>query len=299
MDAAVKIRRQSSRWAQADVSRTRSSLWLRLTVPIAGLAILGSIVGLLFEDAIYGRETADWAAQAVGQDIANLLAFPTMLVAAWFATRGSIRAYLIWIGLLVYSVYTYAIYSFALHFGPLFLAWVAIFGLSVYALVGALATLDVLRIRATFTSQVGVRFAGRLLIVIGCVFALLWLSEIVPAMIANTPSDALKEVGLLTNPVHVLDLALLLPALVVTGAMLLKGRLLGYLLAPVTLVATFFLALGIISLMLVSAARGLESALAVGIGVGVLAIVEAIACMRLLRCVDAGTSLTDVVRRIS
>jgi hypothetical protein len=297
MNSAVKIRTETSGLSRVSVSRTRSSLWLRLTIPIAAVAMIGSFLSLLFEDAVYGRETANWAAQSVGQDIANLIAFPAMLMAAWFAARGSVRAYLVWIGLLVYSAYTYAIYSFALHFGPLFLAWVAVFGLSVHALIGALSTLDASRIRAAVTSQTGVKFAGRLLIIIGSVFGLLWLSEVVPAMIANTPSDALKDVGLLTNPVHVLDLALLLPALVITGTMLLKGRPLGYMLAPVMLVATFFLALGIISLMVVSAARGLESTVAVGMAVGILAFVEAIACIRVLRRIDGGATLKDVVRR--
>lgn len=284
--AAVKIRHESSRLARVEVARARSSLWLRLTMPIAGLAIMGSILGLLFEDAIYGRETANWAAQAVGQDIANLLAFPTMLVAAWLAARGSLRAHLVWIGLLIYSAYTYAIYSFALHFGPLFLVWVAILGLSVYALIGALARLDFPGIRAPFTSEARARFAGRLLLGIGCVFALLWLAEIVPALVANSPSDALKDVGLLTNPVHVLDLALLLPALILAGSLVLRGRPMGYVLAPSLLVATFFLALGILSLMVVSAARELEAPLGVGVAVSVLAFVEAVAVTRLLGSVD-------------
>src|SRR5687768_10792482 len=117
-------------------SRGSISIWLRLSVLIAFLATAGSLVGILFDETIYGQETANWAAQSVGQDIANLIAFPAFVVAAFYAARGSMRAYLVWLGLLVYSAYTYAIYSFALHFGPLFLVWVATFGLSIYTLIG-------------------------------------------------------------------------------------------------------------------------------------------------------------------
>src|ERR671919_115248 len=124
------------------IERSPVSIWLRMTVPIALLATIGSIVSLVFEESIYGRETANWAAQSVGQDIANLIAFTVLVGAAFLSARGSMRAYLIWIGLLIYSAYTYAIYTFALHFGPLFLVWVAVFGLSVYALIGAVANVD-------------------------------------------------------------------------------------------------------------------------------------------------------------
>jgi hypothetical protein len=256
--------------------------WLLLSLPIALLAIAGSVLGLTFENTIYGRETADWAAQAVGQDIANLLAFPAMLVAAYFAARGSTKAHLVWMGLLVYSAYSYAIFTFALHFGPLFLLWVAVFGLSVYALIGAFTNIDAIRVRDSIAGT-GEGFAARLLVVIGSAFALLWLSEILPAMFAGDTPDALKEVGLLTNPVHVLDLALFLPALVIGGVLLARQRPLGYVLAPVLLVATSFLAIGIVSLMLVSVARDIESAPAVGVAVALLALIEALAAWRLLR----------------
>lgn len=263
--------------------------WLRLTVPIALLAMSASVLGLLFEDEIYGRETANWAAQAIGQDIANLIAFPAMLVAAFFAGRGSIRAYLVWMGLLVYSAYSYAIYSFALNFGPLFLVWVAVFGLSVYTLVGALVSLDTAKLKESVPAGKSDRFAARLLVAIGSGFALLWLSEIVPPMLAGDRPETLKEVGLLTNPVHVLDLALLLPALVIGGVLLGRRCPLGYVMAPVLLVATFFLAVGIISLMLVSASRGLDAAAGVGLGVAFLALVEAVTAVRLLRRLDQKT----------
>ena len=260
-----------------------SSVWVRRVVPIAVLAWVGSFLGLVFEDAIYGRETANWAAQSVGQDIANLIAFPVLMGAALLAAHGSTRARLITIGLLIYSAYTYAIYTFALHFGPLFLVWVRVFGLSAYALIGALASVDGSNVRSALAEGSGERFAARLLIGIGMAFGVLWLSEIVPAILTGTTPEALKDVGLVTNPVHVLDLALFLPALIITGRLLAKGQSLGYVLAPPLLVATFFLALGIISLMIVSAARGLEAAPVVAIGVGILALVEALAAFKLLR----------------
>ena len=65
----------------------------------------------------------------------------------------------------------------------------------------------------------------------------LWLSEIVPPTFEGTFPDSLTEAGLRVNPVYVLDLAVLLPSLIVTGAFLMRGRPWGWVLAPVQLVA--------------------------------------------------------------
>lgn len=271
-------------------------VWLRWSVLVALLATASSIIGIVFEDAVYGGETANWAAQAVGQDVTNLLAFPTLLAAAFAASRGSVRGYLVWLGLLVYSAYTYAIYAFAVHFGSLFLLWVAILGLSAYSLVGGLMALDPDRLRSAFTGATRNRFASRLLIGIGSVFGAMWLSEVVPAMLANEAPAALQEVGLLSNPVHVLDLAFFLPALILGGALLAKGRPWGYVLAPVLLTATVFLAVGIVSLMLVSAARDLVVEPGVVIAVGTLGVVETVTAVRMLRRFGKHLTTGDVLR---
>ena len=276
--------------------RRRTSLWLWLSVPIAALAIVGSVVGIVFDHTIYSKATANWAAQSVGQDIANLVAFPTLLVLAFSAARGSLRAYLGWIGILVYSVYTYAIYTFDAHLGPLFLVWVGVFGLSIYALIGGLAALDPVRIKSRFTGLAPIRFTSLLLVGTGSVFYLLWLSEIVPAMVSGTTPEALQEVGLPTNPVHVLDLGVFLPAVLAAGVLIAKRRAWGYVLTPVVLVAMVFLGLGIVSLMIVMAARGLDSAPTVGVVIAALALLESVVAIRFLRAIDRNANLQEVVR---
>ncbi|HXF35924.1 MAG TPA: hypothetical protein VNO17_01930 [Actinomycetota bacterium] len=261
------------------------------------MAIGGSAVGIAFEDRIYGQETANWAAQSVGQDIANLVAYPILLLLlALLAARGSVRAYLAWTGVLAYSAYTYAIYAFDIHFGPLFLAWVAVFGLSAYALIGALAVIDPMRVRASFSGEAPRRSTGGLLIGIGAVFALLWVSEIIPSLFSGTAPEVVREAGLPTNPVHVLDLALLLPAAIAAGVLLMRGRAWGYVLAPTILVAMSVLALGIVSLMVVLSVRGEAGSLGVGVGIGVLGVAEVVVAVRFLRALDPRTNLGDVVR---
>lgn len=71
------------------------------------------------------------------------------------------------------------------------------------------------------------------LVTMGTLVALLWLSEVVPATIANEPPASIEGTGLPANVVHVLDLAILLPALFVSAHWLRQRRLWGYVLPGV------------------------------------------------------------------
>ncbi len=213
-------------WA---AGRIRVLLWL--SVPIAVLAMTASLAGVLAAST-YAAEAPNWAAQAVGQDVVNVaLIYPGLLVLAWLATRGSLRAYLGWLGVLGYSAYSYLLYAGFLHFSGWFLVHVAVLGLSVYALIGGIVALDQRSVAAAFSPRAPVRLAGGVLIALGIVFALLWLAEIVPAAMAGEPLPSAVESGLVVNPVHLLDLAIFLPAMVLVGVLLVRCRPLGLALA--------------------------------------------------------------------
>ena len=116
-------------------------------------------------------------------------------------------------------------------------------------------------------------------------------------MVSGTTPEALQEVGLPTNPVHVLDLAVFLPSVLAAGVLLAKRHAWGYVLTPVVLVAMAFLGLGIVSLMIVMAARGLDAAPAVGMVIATLALLESVVVIRFLRAIDQNANLQEVVRR--
>lgn len=125
------------------------------------------------------------------------------------------------VGCLAFTAYNYAIYAFSVRFGLLFPVWVAVLGLSVFALVGGLSTLAAATVGSRFASR-AMPLAAWFLIVVAVAFAWLWSSEIVPDLLAGGPSRSATAWDVPTNPVHVLDLALFLPAVVyrVTGGRL-------------------------------------------------------------------------------
>lgn len=259
--------------------------WLWLTVPLVALACGASTAGIVM-DSVYEGESANWAAQAVGQDLANLVAFSALALFAVLAARGSLRAYLLWLGVLAYGIYAYAIYAFAIGFGPLFLAYVGVLGMSVFGLIGGTLWLEPRRVRDRFGSGAPVTMVAWVLTVIAAGFGVLWLTEILPATIDGTLPTSLTEAGLRVNPVYVLDLSVLLPSLVVTGVLLRRGRSWGWVLAPVQLVALTLIALGIEFAMVVLAARDLAVAAQPVVMVAVIGTVQLIVLWRFLRSLE-------------
>ncbi len=259
--------------------------WLWLTVPLVALACGASTAGIVV-DSVYEGESANWAAQAVGQDLANLVAFSALALFAVLAARGSLRAYLLWLGVLAYGIYAYAIYAFAISFGPLFLAYVGVLGMSVFGLIGGTLWLEPRRVRDRFGSGAPVTMVAWVLTVIAAGFGVLWLTEILPATIDGTLPASLTEAGLRVNPVYVLDLSVLLPSLVVTGVLLRRGRSWGWVLAPVQLVALTLIALGIEFAMVVLAARDLAVAAQPVVMVAVIGTVQLIVLWRFLRSLE-------------
>ena len=109
-------------------------------------------------------------------------------------------------------------------------------------------------------------------IVISVGFYFLWLSEIIPSAIKNTIPKSLSDVGLATNPIHVLDLSVFLPALFITSILLFRKKSLGFILAPVLLVFCILMNITIGILQVIMTQRGVESGFEVTIIMSILAV---------------------------
>jgi hypothetical protein len=261
------------------ISRT----WVRLSWLVSVLMALASAAGVLVP-AVYAKETASWAAQAAGQDLVNVtVVFPVLLMTTWHVRRGSVRALTLWLGALIYVVYSYLMYAFFVHFGPLFLVYVAVLGLSAYTLVGASASLDLEALREYWPAQYRLRSVSVLLVTIGVGFALLWLSAIVRALVDGTTPEGVADSGMPVNPVHVLDLAFLLPLAIVSGIAHWRRRAFGLLFAPAMLVFFVLMSGAIISMSFFMRARGVSSSLATVPIMGASVMISALLLVIVLR----------------
>ena len=246
--------------------------WLWLSIAAALLAVAGSLIALAVP-SVYAGLTQTFLPQAIAQDVANLaIASPALLITAALALRGSLRAYLLWLGVLTFTVYNYVIYTFSIPFGPLFLLWVAVLGLCLHALIGGVALADHTAVAERYTSPRAITLVAWSLIVTAVLFGLLWLSEDVPALLSGTTPKSVVDMALPTNPVHILDLGFFVPAVIITGVLLLKRRPFAYMVAPAAIAFLVLTGVPILLTPVVQTARGETAAWGVVAPIGTLTV---------------------------
>jgi hypothetical protein len=256
---------------------------LFFTVPLAILTSLVSYGGIFIEST-YIKECPGYAAQGIGQDIVNLfVVVPVLCIAAFFAWRKSKLGLLLWSGAIFYLAYSYTIYCFGLHFNNLFIAYCMILGLSFYSLVYFVFSSLRENTSEWFEKRNPSTSTGIFLIIIAVLFYFIWFTEIIPAIINNTTPKSITDSGLLVNPVHVLDIAICLPALIITGIALIKRENIGFLLAPTMLVFCIFMAIAIAAMVFVMKSKGLETDNGLAVVFGIITIVGALFLFLYLR----------------
>lgn len=270
---------------------SKSTLWLSLF--IATLVLLASGAGILLPNT-YARETTSWAIQAVAQDSANLVSVAVLVIAAYFVHKGSVRALLVWMGALLTLLYAYVIYAFAAHFNSLFLVYVAIVGLSFYTFLSNLLSLHADALQSNFVAVTRARVVSIYLLLVAVLFALLWLSQDIPAILTGKTPQGVAESGLLTNPVHVLDLGFYLPAMIITAILLWRRHFLGYFFAIPMLVFSILTGIGVIAIDVVTGIRGMPTSPGLDLFMAAIVVVSVILCLLYGREVQGQTDVSFV-----
>jgi len=215
----------------------------RPTVPrvyyIASLATLllttvATGVGLLVPN--FYRDDPTLLAQVYGQDLLTLVvAVPVLAVSLHYASQGSLRGYVVWLGITGYLLYTYASYAFMTAFNELYLVYTTLLWLTLFTFVGGMARLDPAALKRDH-GEASVRPYVAFQLLLAVLVAVLWLSEILPATLAGTTPASIAEPGLPTSVIYSLDLGIIVPAFVLTAYWLLKRQPWGYAFTAVLLV---------------------------------------------------------------
>jgi len=232
------------------------TLWVSFALAL--LVALAACAGL-FWASTYAQEKPLWAAMGMGGDAVNLLVIvPVLLASGSLARKGSVPACLVWIGTLVFLLYNFFIYAMAVHFNPVFPVYCAVLGLSFFGLVGFLPALSISEIAGRYGQRAPVKTTAAALFLIALVFGVQWLREIIPALGSGQAPKGVAELGLLTNPVHVLDLSFVLPANVITALLLLRRKPVAFTIAPVLLVFSILMPVALVGMIVAMALKGLS-----------------------------------------
>jgi hypothetical protein len=234
-----------------------------LTVLLAVLLTIISICGAYVADT-YQRDHPSMAAQGIGQDLVDLFFVVPLLVTTLILMNKKYKsAMLIFGGIVFYILYSFVIYCFGVHFNQLFLLYCLTLGISFYLFIIYVSYLKGLNVQNWFKDDIPTRSISLYFVVIALFFYFVWLNDIMPAIIENTIPHSVKNYDLLVNPIHVIDLSIALPGLIISAYLLMKRNFWGYILTPFLLVFTIILAVALAGMVVMLKVKNISDDLTV------------------------------------
>jgi hypothetical protein len=241
---------------------SRSSAVTALSGVIGALAALAASVGLFWRAGsgafdvttvrgdtarLYGRglyeyDTLFGAGAAHGNDVVVLfVAVPLLAVSTALYLRGATRWRLLHTGVLFCFLYIYASAALGtVTFNRMFLVYVALTSASLFAVVASALSVSPVALADAVSPTVPRRGPAFFLFASGLVTAVVWGVPLVGALVSGGTPVRLATYS--TEVTSTLDIAVIVPLTFVAGAMLLRRRPLGYLLAVPLLVLETLLA---------------------------------------------------------
>lgn len=203
-----------------------------LSIFIAILATIASAGGLLLDD-LY-RDNAFVTTTWLGNDAITLFfAVPILIAAMIVSNRGSLKAQLIWMGMLDYMLYNYAFYLFGAAFNVFFLMYAALLALSIIALIFGLANLDINWISQQFRKEAPVKWIGGYFLFVASGLGLVYLIQSIGFIFTDSVPAIVTITGHPTNVVFALDLTLVIPWLILGAVWLMRRKPWGYVIAGI------------------------------------------------------------------
>jgi hypothetical protein len=232
-----------------------------LSVIIVILAITASLGGLFLSDLYKDNDfvTPLWK----GNDLVTLaVAVPMLVTALILARRGSQRARLVWLAMLNYMLYNYAFYLFAAAFNWFFLIYVALFALSIFALIFGLVNIDANRIGQKFREKTPVKWISGYMLFVAVGLTTIYVIQSLGFVVTGQLPPIIVKTGHPTSVIFALDLSLLAPVFVLGAIWLWKRKPWGYVLAAMSIVkgTTYTLVLTVVAIW--GANAGVPGALA-------------------------------------
>jgi len=230
---------------------------------------------------LYFYDTVSMAAQQQGNDLITLVVgLPLLMLSTWMAFRGSLRGRLLLTGTLGFFLYTYMSMATLTSYNQLFLVYVALFGLSLYAFILSMMSIEIETLPQRFSSSLPRGWIAALMFVVGGFLLLAWLGRIVPPLLqGQTP--VLENTTTLV--IQTMDIALIVPLTLLSGVLLLRNKPWGFLLTSVALLKGITLGLGVSAMAINMVRRGVPENLSIMVPFLVITLFNLVSAVVLLR----------------
>lgn len=233
---------------------------------------------------LYFYDTVSSAAQQQGNDIVTLVVgVPLLVVSTWLAFRGSLRGHLLLTGILGFFLYTYMSMCMLTSFNALFLVYVALFALSLYAFILCMMSFNLATLPQHFSERLPHGWIVGLLFVIGGFLSLAWLGKVIPPIMQNL-TPALENTT--TFVIQAMDLGLIVPLAFLAGILLLRCNVWGYLLASVFVMKAIALGLAVSAMCISMTLAGTPDSLAIMVPFLAITVANLFAAVSMLKNVE-------------
>jgi hypothetical protein len=155
-----------------------------------------------------------------------------------------------------FLVYDYGMYALGVRWQALFLGYLVLFGLSLYGTIVGFCRTDPVLINPGSDARIPRKRVAAYLLGVALVVGAVWLGDEIPATFHGGTPPSVLEFETPTNIVHVFDLGIVLPAMVVAAVMLLRRRPWGLVLSGVLLVKAATIGLWVLVMMWFMARAG-------------------------------------------
>lgn len=230
--------------------------WVFIFVPVLLLTVVSSLVSLLSPD-FYFRDSAIIAMKSNHLDMVNLgFVVPLGIVMFVLALKDKLWAKLFILGIMANLAFMFGFNAFSLFFNELFLVYVAIFSLTIFGII--LGYRDVRRTGDYSENRTKIRVSACFLMLFAVTAYTAWLIEVITSTVNGNVPESIAGMNLPSSVVHVFDMSLALPMIIIGALMLFQRKTSGLIVSSITVTFTFLICISILWMELALQRNGMS-----------------------------------------
>jgi len=230
--------------------------WVFMFLPILVLTAVSSLVSLLVPD-FYFRDSAIIAMKSSRLDLLHLaLVVPLGIVMFALALKEKLWAKLFILGIMADLAFMFGFNAFSLVFNELFLVYVAIFSLCIFGII--LGYREVQRTGENRERRASMIVSASFLMLFATTAYGAWLIEVITSTINGTVPESIEGMNLPSSVVHVFDMGLALPMIIIGAVLLYRSKTSGLIVSSITVTFTFLICVSILWMELALQAKGMH-----------------------------------------
>ena len=210
--------------------KVNKTIW----VTTASLSLIAACIGVFNQDVYSKVIRIDLLPGTIAQDTITILVGLVLLFLSLRTSEADVKKQIVAISLLAYLFYGNGIYVIERVYNMLYLLYMAIMALSFWSIVYGLVNIKPDVLRKIKTSRWVRNLSAGCLFLTAALFYVLWIGQLMPLMRSGEKIEFFYSI-------FVLDMVFVLPAIIISGVLLLKKNELGLIFAPILFFKAFTL----------------------------------------------------------